>query len=112
MDDIMECVNKADLTRQLATLPGGLDATYAKIFERSKHQAALTILLQWLMFSESSLTVDILAETLAVDFNASGGPIFNPDMRYERPADILRICYGLVTEFEGETKCYSTRMRR
>ncbi|KAF7970481.1 hypothetical protein HWV62_23841 [Athelia sp. TMB] len=104
MDDVMECLNKAELATRLATLPSGLDATYAKIFERSKHQDSLKTLLQWLIFSESPMTVDILAEVLAVDFKADGGPIYNPDMRCERPADILRICYGLVTEFQGTVK--------
>ncbi|KAF7968167.1 hypothetical protein HWV62_31708 [Athelia sp. TMB] len=47
------------------------------------------------------MTVETLAEVLAVDFNGSNVPFYNPDMRFERPADILRICYGLVVEFHG-----------
>ena len=108
MDDIMDCFNKADLTVQLAALPRGLDATYAKIFERSKHQDALKILLQWLAFSESPMTVQMLAEVLAVDFSVSGSPLYRPDLRYERLADILRICYGLITEFDGEIPLFWT----
>ncbi|KAF7978591.1 hypothetical protein HWV62_45310 [Athelia sp. TMB] len=104
MDDVKKCFNKAELFLRLKTLPRGLDETYAKLFERSEHKEALIILLQWLVFSERPMTVEILAEVLAVDFNRSGGPAYNPNKRYERPADILRICYGLITEFQGTVK--------
>ncbi|KAF7976053.1 hypothetical protein HWV62_7968 [Athelia sp. TMB] len=98
MDDVKECFNKAELFFRLKTLPRGLDETYAKLFERSEHKDALIILLQWLVFSERPMTVEILAEVLAVDFHTSAGPIYKPDMRCERPADILRICNGLHLE--------------
>lgn len=102
MDTIKYCLNGAALTLQLAALPKGLDGTYAKIFENSEHKGALKILLQWLAFSASPLTVESLAEVLAVDFSGSDHPVYKPDLRCKRPADILRICYGLVTEFKGE----------
>ncbi|KAF7965758.1 hypothetical protein HWV62_41994, partial [Athelia sp. TMB] len=104
MDDVKKCFNKAELFLRLKTLPRGLDEAYAKIFERSEHKKALIILLQWLVFSERPMTVEILAEVLAVDFHANAGPIYKPDMRCERPADIMRICYGLITEFQGTVK--------
>ncbi|KAF7970480.1 hypothetical protein HWV62_23839 [Athelia sp. TMB] len=104
MDDVKKCFNKAELFLRLKTLPRGLDETYAKLFERSEHKEALIILLQWLVFSERPMTVEILAEVLAVDFHASAGPIYKPDMRCERPADIMHICYGLITEFQGTVK--------
>ena len=97
----MECCNKAQLDLQLKTLPRDLDATYARIFERSNQPDALKTLLQWLVFSKEPMTLSTLAEVLAVDFSGDSGPLYNPDLRYNRPEDILRICYGLVTEFHG-----------
>ncbi|KAF7968170.1 hypothetical protein HWV62_31714 [Athelia sp. TMB] len=55
MDDVKECFNKVELFLQLKTLPRGLDETYAKLFERSKHKEALIILLQWLVFVTTPL---------------------------------------------------------
>ncbi|KAF7978074.1 hypothetical protein HWV62_1723 [Athelia sp. TMB] len=104
MDDLMKCFNKAQLTLQLMALPRDLDATYAKIFQQSSYPDALKILLQFLVYSQSPMTVDQLAEVLAVDFNAIGGPLYKPDLRPERPSDIFSICYGLVIEFEGTVK--------
>lgn len=104
----MRCFNKAQLIHQLASLPKDLDATYKRLFQESAHADDLVVLLQWLVFSESPMTVETLAEVLAVDFKGSGVPTYNPDMRYERPADILHICYGLVTEFRGMSLCYIT----
>ncbi|KAF7982264.1 hypothetical protein HWV62_29505 [Athelia sp. TMB] len=104
MDAVTKCHNRAQLTRQLATLPKDLDATYKRLFEESDHADALVVLLQWLVFSESPMTVQTLAEVLMVDFNESSVPVYNILMRYKRPADLLHICYGLVTEYKGTVK--------
>ncbi|KAF7969697.1 hypothetical protein HWV62_26146 [Athelia sp. TMB] len=103
MDAVRRCNSARDLNIQLVSLPKGLDETYARIFERSERSDHLQILLQWLVFSERPMTVQTLAEALAFGFTGDT-PMYNPDLRYKRPADILGICYGLVTEFEGTVK--------
>ncbi|KAF7974088.1 hypothetical protein HWV62_13393 [Athelia sp. TMB] len=104
MDDIMKCCNNAQLVHQLETLPKDLDATYAKIFEQSNEPDTLKTLLQWLVFAVEPMSMRELAEVLAVDFNGDDSPLYKSDMRYKRPAEILRICYGLVDEFNGTVK--------
>ncbi|KAF7967292.1 hypothetical protein HWV62_34771 [Athelia sp. TMB] len=104
MDDVMRCLNKAQLTLQLMTLPRGLDATYAKILQQSHYPEALKTLLQFLVYSKIPMTLNQLADVLAVDFHASDGPTYKTDQRLERASDILGICYGLVVEFEGTVK--------
>ncbi|KAF7972854.1 hypothetical protein HWV62_16886 [Athelia sp. TMB] len=104
IDAINKCLNKKELKAQLNSLPKGLDATYTKIFERSQHPDKLEKLLQWLIFSERSLTVMELAEVLAVDVDLGGVPFYDPDMRCQTPAVIWSICNGLVTESYGTVK--------
>ncbi|KAF7975428.1 hypothetical protein HWV62_9551 [Athelia sp. TMB] len=101
VDALKKCNSKLDLQTQLASLPKGLDETYARIFSGSEHPDYLQTLLKWLVFCKRPMTVTELAEILAVDFSGGGPPLYKPDRRYKRPADILGICYGLVTEFEG-----------
>ncbi|KAF7972864.1 hypothetical protein HWV62_16906 [Athelia sp. TMB] len=101
VDALKECNSKLDLQTHLGSLPRGLDETYARIFQRSKHPDYLRTLLSWLVFCKRPMMVTELAEVLAVDFSGGGLPLYRPERRYKRPADILGICYGLVTEFEG-----------
>ena len=105
VDAINKCKNRAELTAQLNSLPKGLDETYTRIFERSEYPDYLRKLLQWLVFSKRPLTVAELAEVLAMDFNTSDVPFYDPDMRCQTPAVIWSICNGLVTEFEGAIIC-------
>ncbi|KAF7972853.1 hypothetical protein HWV62_16884 [Athelia sp. TMB] len=104
IDAINKCKNKRELKAQLNSLPKGLNATYARIFERSECPDYLERLLQWLVFSERPLTVAELAEVLAVDFNTGDVPFYDPDLQCKIPALIWSICNGLVTEFEGTVK--------
>ncbi|KZP10433.1 hypothetical protein FIBSPDRAFT_899768 [Athelia psychrophila] len=90
--DVSKCSSKKDLYEQLDSLPQGLDETYARIFKRSKKPDVLLKLLQWLAFSQL---------VAAVDLSRADGPVYDPDMRYEDPAEVLNLCYGLVTGFEA-----------
>ena len=51
--------------------------------------------LQWLCFSRRSLTLDEIADALAVTF--VDGAKFDPDERYPDPRDILSRCSSLVS---------------
>ncbi|KAF7972857.1 hypothetical protein HWV62_16892 [Athelia sp. TMB] len=104
VDAISKCRSKQALKEQLNSLPKGLDATYTQIFERSECPDYLERLLQWILFSKRQLTVEELAEVLAVDINSGDVPFYNPDMRCQTPAVIWTICNGLVTEFKGTVK--------
>lgn len=94
-------MNKMQMIQQLSSVPNNLIATYERIFEQSHHQDKLMILLQWLAYSKRDMTVKELAEVAAVDFSSTECPVFNPERRSIQPADILKFCYGLVTEVNG-----------
>ncbi|KZP21469.1 hypothetical protein FIBSPDRAFT_1044192 [Athelia psychrophila] len=102
--DLGKCKSKKELINQLGSLPKGLDGTYARIFERSENRDVLKTFLQWLAFSKSRMTVEEIAEVAAVDFEGAEGPLYDPDMRYRQPEDVLTICYGLVTEVGGTVR--------
>ncbi|KAF7977234.1 hypothetical protein HWV62_4335 [Athelia sp. TMB] len=64
IDDMKKCKSKADLLRQLKSLPKGLNGAYARIFERSESPKALTTLVHWLAYAESPMTVEQLAHVV------------------------------------------------
>ncbi|KAF7965202.1 hypothetical protein HWV62_45091 [Athelia sp. TMB] len=101
---VKKCKTEAELQKQLTSLPKDLDEAYDQIFQRSECPEYLQIVLQWLAFSKSPLTVTEIAEVMAVDFKGIRGPSYDPSRRYRKPADIWRVCNGLVTEFEGTMK--------
>ena len=107
VDAVKKCKSKAELNKQLTSLPKDLNAAYAQIFERSEFPDHLQLLLQWIVFSEEPMSVTQLAEVLAVDFKRSEFPLYDPDLRYRNPANIWGICYGLVTEFQGALWWYN-----
>jgi hypothetical protein len=83
--------------RQLKTLPSTLEETYDQILlriEESHRQSALKIL-KWLAFAAMPVTIEVVAETLAVDLSME--PCYNPDLKPFDPQDILIICSSLVT---------------
>lgn len=61
------------------------------------------LLLHWLSFAESSVTAKQLAHVAAVDFSAVNGPVYDPACSYRDPNEVFVICYGLITEFKGNT---------
>ncbi|KZP12265.1 hypothetical protein FIBSPDRAFT_985824 [Athelia psychrophila] len=101
MDQLVKCVNPADIVQQLASLPKGLDETYERILSRSDNPKHLRIFLQCLAFSRRAMTVHELAEVIVVDFGAPDRPVYNDQRRYMNPSKVVNICYGLVTEIDG-----------
>ncbi|KAH9178027.1 hypothetical protein EDB89DRAFT_1299113 [Lactarius sanguifluus] len=83
----------------LEQLPKSLDETYERILReinRANGEHAYR-LLQCLTVAVRPLRVEELAEVLAVDFNASGGPKLNADWRWEDNEEaVLSACSSLV----------------
>jgi ankyrin repeat protein len=85
------------LRKSLATLPQTLDQTYDRILtgiSREDCEYAMRIL-QWLTFSARPLSVEEIAEVVAID--VARDPAFNRDEVLEDPLEALNICSSLVT---------------
>ncbi|KAI9429247.1 hypothetical protein H4582DRAFT_2152318 [Lactarius indigo] len=84
----------------LDELPKSLDETYERILReisRANIDHAYR-LLQCLTVAVRPLRVEELAEVLAIDFNARGGPKLNADWRWEDNEEaVLSACSSLVT---------------
>jgi len=113
MKDLKECRTRADLKKQLANLPQGLDKTYDQILLgiKKKDHAYAKMFLQWLSFAVFPLTLRELAATAAVDLSAENGPEYNSDNELQNIKDVLIICSSLVMESEGVIYNY-TRLKQ
>src|SRR4051794_41045062 len=92
-----ECRTRAMLRKALATLPPTLDKTYDRILSaisEADSQYAIPIL-QWLTFSARPLSINEIAEIVAIDVKDE--PKFNREEVLEDPLDVLSICSSLVT---------------
>jgi ankyrin repeat protein len=92
------------LRKSLATLPQTLDQTYDRILsaiseEYSKYAMRI---LQWLTFSARPLTVEEVAEVVAID--VARDPAFDRDEALEDPLEALNICSSLVTITTNEAE--------
>ncbi|KAF2738596.1 hypothetical protein EJ04DRAFT_41219, partial [Polyplosphaeria fusca] len=97
LDALGKCVNRRMLQQALATLPPTLDQTYDRILasiDNDYSQYAFRIL-QWLTFSEKPLSVDEVAEAIAIDVKRE--LVFDRDEVLEDSLEILKICPSLVT---------------
>ena len=85
----------------LAELPETLDATYERILREmpKANREHAHRLLQCLAVAVRPLTVEELAEILAIDFSADGGiPMLKEDLRWENQEQaVLSACSGLIT---------------
>ncbi|KAJ8106078.1 hypothetical protein OPT61_g9781 [Boeremia exigua] len=102
LDTLRRCRNRAKLREALATLPPTLDQTYDRILcgiDADDREYALKIL-QWLVFSERPLSVEEVAEVIAIDIERD--PAFDRDEVLEDPMDVLNICSSLVTITRGK----------
>ncbi|KAF2734842.1 ankyrin [Polyplosphaeria fusca] len=97
LDALGKCVNRKMLQQALTALPPTLDQTYDRILaaiENEYSQYALRIL-QWLTFSARPLSIDEVAEVVAIDVKRE--PIFDRKEVLEDPLEVLNICSSLVT---------------
>ena len=97
LDTLGKCRNRAMLRKALATLPLTLDTTYDRILcAIAEEDVSYAIrVLSWLAFSDRPLTVDEVAEVIAID--VARDPAFDPEEVLEDPMEILEICSSLVT---------------
>ena len=98
-----KCRTKADLKKQLADLPQGLDKTYDQILLgiNEKDYGYAKTFLQWLSFAVRPLTLEEPAATAAVDVSAENGPEYKSDNELQDIKDVLKICSSLIIKSEG-----------
>ncbi|RYN60627.1 hypothetical protein AA0117_g13049 [Alternaria alternata] len=97
LDTLGKCCNRAMLRKSLATLPRTLDQTYDRILTAISEEYAeyAMRILQWLTFSARPLSVEEIAEVVAID--VARDPAFDGDEVLEDPLEVLDICSSLVT---------------
>jgi hypothetical protein len=97
LDTLGKCCNRAMLRKSLATLPRTLDQTYDRILTGIGEEYAeyAMRILQWLTFSARPLSVEEVAEVVAIDVTRD--PAFDRDEVLEDPLEVLDICSSLVT---------------
>ncbi|RII22710.1 hypothetical protein CUC08_Gglean013428 [Alternaria sp. MG1] len=97
LDTLGKCCNRAMLRKSLATLPRTLDQTYDRILTAISEEYAeyAMRILQWLTFSARPLSVEEVAEVVAID--VARDPAFDRDEVLEHPLEVLDICSSLVT---------------
>ena len=103
LTELKKCRTKADLNKQLADLPQGLDKTYDRILlgiNDKDHHYAKTFL-QWLCFAVCPLTLEELAATAAVDFCAENGPEYKSANELQDIMDVFKICSSFIMESNG-----------
>src|SRR2546421_1290710 len=96
LESLQNCVTVAALKKALHTLPKTLPDTYDRILLQidEEYQEIALKVLQWLAYSVRPLTLDEVAEALAVRI---GTFTIDPDDRLMDPRDILTVCSSLVT---------------
>ncbi|RYN70166.1 hypothetical protein AA0117_g10718 [Alternaria alternata] len=97
LDTLGKCCNRAMLRKSLASLPRTLDQTYDRILTAisEEHSEYAMRILQWLTFSARPLSVEEVAEVVAID--VARDPAFDGDEVLEDPLEVLDICSSLVT---------------
>jgi hypothetical protein len=85
------------LRKSLASLPRTLDQTYDRILSAisEEYSEYAMRILQWLTFSARPLSVEEIAEVVAID--VARDPAFDRDEVLEDPLEALNICSSLVT---------------
>ncbi|KAI4608314.1 hypothetical protein J4E83_009116 [Alternaria metachromatica] len=93
---LAKCRNLAMLRKSLATLPQTLDQTYDRVFAAISEQDRVYAMriLQWLTFSARPLSVEEVAEVVAIDDTRE--TVFNRDEVLVDPLEALEICSSLV----------------
>ncbi|OBT84786.1 hypothetical protein VE02_06923 [Pseudogymnoascus sp. 03VT05] len=100
MDTLGKCRTRSALQNALKALPTTLDETYERILctiSEADSEHAMRIL-KWLAFSSRPLSVEELAEVVAI--NVEREAAFDRDEALEDPMDVLDICLGLVSVTE------------
>jgi len=112
MDTLGKCRTRLALQKALKALPTTLDETYERILctiSDEDSEYAMRIL-QWLVFSSRPLSVEQLAEVVAI--NVERETAFDRDEVLEDPMEVLDICTSLVSVVMTEGRSLSERDRR
>ncbi|KZP06500.1 hypothetical protein FIBSPDRAFT_1053521, partial [Athelia psychrophila] len=104
IEELLRCRTRKALKKQLHSLPTGLEQMYEITLSRSPFPEQLKQLLLWLIFAARPIKLEELAEVAAIDHQQQEGPRYDPDLRYLSSRDVLTVCSGLVTEFQGIIK--------
>ncbi|OAL01772.1 hypothetical protein IQ06DRAFT_368197, partial [Phaeosphaeriaceae sp. SRC1lsM3a] len=96
LDTLGKCRSRAKLRVSLATLPPTLEKTYDRILCNIDEEDSLYSIriLRWLSFANRPLTVDEIAEAVAVDPERE--PALVEEEIIEDPMEALEICSSLV----------------
>ncbi|XP_014553175.1 hypothetical protein COCVIDRAFT_75541, partial [Bipolaris victoriae FI3] len=112
LDTLAQCRNRAMLRKSLAALPQTLDQTYDRILTAISEQDrdfAIRVL-QWLTFSARPMSVEEIAEVVAIDVTRE--PAFDRDEVLEDPLEALNICSSLVTISTNKAKGWKKYTQR
>ncbi|OAF55629.1 hypothetical protein VC83_07589 [Pseudogymnoascus destructans] len=107
MDTLGKCRTRSALRKALKALPTTLDETYEEILCKiSDTDAEYAIrILKWLAFSSRPLSVEELAEVVAIDVERETA--FDREEVLEDPMEVLDICMSLVSVVMTETSSLS-----
>ncbi|KAF1947366.1 hypothetical protein EJ02DRAFT_508159 [Clathrospora elynae] len=102
LNTLAKRLNRAMLRESLATLPQTLDQRYERILSAisEEYSEYAMRILQWLTSSARPLSVEEIAEVVAID--VARDPAFNRDELLEDPLEALDICSSLVTVTKNE----------
>ena len=105
LSELARCPNVLAVRKQLVALPKDLHETYVRILLRIDEgdRSDVKTFLRWFAFSTRPMTLEEMAETVAVIFN-DGVPFYTEDGRYPDPKEVLEKCSGLVIESKGEAR--------
>ncbi|KAF7976159.1 hypothetical protein HWV62_7479 [Athelia sp. TMB] len=104
--DLTACCSRRALENQLRDMPRDLAGSYESRLVRALDANAdhLKQFLIWLAFARRPLAVDELAEAITVDFAAPGAPAYDTDLRYFSAEDMVEMCAGFITLYNGTAK--------
>lgn len=86
---------------QLSALPKDLDKMYERDLLRSPDRRELKQCLLWLAFSTKPLRLNELADVVTVNVLSDDLPVYNVNLQYFEPTDILTICPSFIVELKG-----------
>ncbi|KFY32241.1 hypothetical protein V493_00374, partial [Pseudogymnoascus sp. VKM F-4281 (FW-2241)] len=112
MDTFGKCRTRFALQKALKALPTTLDETYERILctiSDEDSEYAMRIL-QWLAFSSRPLSVEELAEVVAI--NVDRETAFDRNEVLEDPMEVLDICTSLVSVVMLQVPSFGERNRR
>jgi hypothetical protein len=97
LNTLRKCRNRAALRKSLAALPLTLEKTYDQILLAITEEDSLYAIriLQWLTVVERPLSLDEIAEVVAIDGNRDA--VFDAEEVLQDATDALEICSSLIT---------------